>query len=111
MKFLIPSLLVLLSMAHAARAQDYLGSSLQAEDFGRQLERSQGDTGAKDRAPAIPATQPASNARMQALMQSIKPEYDRRVRENGKASADRWLRTVAWDLGQKEGRATRASQR
>ena len=111
MKFLIPSLLILLSTAHVAHAQDYLGSSLQAEDFGRQLERSQGDTGAKDRAPAMSATQPASNARMQALMQSIKPEYDRRVREDGKASADRWLRTVAWDLGQKEGRATRASQR
>lgn len=110
MKSLVPCLLVLLS-AHAAHAQDYLGSSLQAEDFGRQLERSQGDTSAKDRAPAMSATQPASNARMQALMRSIKPEYDRRVREDGKASADRWLRTVAWDLGQKEGRATRDSQR
>ena len=111
MKFLVSFIFVLLSTTPIVHAQDYLGSSLQAEDFGRQLERSQGDTGAKDRAPAMPATQPASNAHMQALMQSIKPEYDRRVREDGKASADRWLRTVAWDLGQKEGRAKRASQR
>ena len=38
----------------------------------------------------------------------LQPEYERRVRADGKASADRWLREVAADLGRKAGEAARA---
>jgi hypothetical protein len=51
-----------------ASAQDYLGSFLGAESYGRQLERSQGPAGRH------------------------RPEYERRVERDGRASADRWPR-------------------
>ncbi|WP_156459812.1 MULTISPECIES: hypothetical protein [unclassified Mesorhizobium] len=44
MKFVLAAALTL-SLTTIASAQDYLGSSLQSESFGRQLERSQGNAG------------------------------------------------------------------
>lgn len=38
----------------------------------------------------------------------LRPEYERRVREDGKASADRWLREAATELGRRDGAEIRA---
>lgn len=48
------------------------------------------------------ATQP-DRARMLVLMRSVEPEHTRRVREDGEASAKRWLARKARDLGRDEG--------
>ncbi|MGJ4729968.1 hypothetical protein [Luteimonas sp. SDU101] len=36
------------------------------------------------------------------------PEYERRVRDDGRPSADRWLRQVATELGRRDGAQVRA---
>ena len=38
----------------------------------------------------------------------LRPEYERRVREDGKPSADRWLRETAAELGRRDGADIRA---
>ena len=38
----------------------------------------------------------------------LRPEYERRVREDGKPSADRWLREAAAEMGRRDGAAMRA---
>lgn len=38
----------------------------------------------------------------------LRPEYERRVRADGKPSADRWLRETAAELGRRDGAAMRA---
>ncbi|HEY4530414.1 MAG TPA: hypothetical protein VIG97_08845 [Luteimonas sp.] len=38
----------------------------------------------------------------------LRPEYERRVRTDGKASADRWLREAAAELGRRDGAEMRA---
>lgn len=38
----------------------------------------------------------------------LRPEYERRVREDGKPSADRWLRETARELGRRDGAEIRA---
>lgn len=48
-----------------------------------------------------------SAARRQQMMRRIEPEYYRRVRQHGKASADRWLKKTAWEMGVAEGRKAR----
>lgn len=106
-------------------AQDYLGSWLRAEDFGRQLERSQSDqepspAQARDSATLdregrlTPASEvpmpPASQAERQQWMRRIKAEYDLRARSGGKASAERWLANVAQELRRREASAASESQ-
>jgi hypothetical protein len=49
-------------------------------------------------------------ARRQQPMRQIEPEYCRRVRLHGKASADRWLKKTAWEIGVVEGRKARRLQ-
>ena len=39
---------------------------------------------------------------------TLKPEYDRRVREDGLDKANEWLREAAAELGRRHGEATRA---
>lgn len=56
------------------------------------------------------AVQP-SQAHVQALMAQIEPEYRRRVREDGEASAKRWLARKAWELGHDDGAAARRQSR
>jgi hypothetical protein len=51
-----------------------------------------------------------SQARMNELMAQLMPEYEQRVRQDGKASADQWLRETAFRLGQQDGRAARQRQ-
>jgi hypothetical protein len=43
----------------------------------------------------------------QARAREIAPEYQRRVRMEGKASADRWLTRKAWEMGQRDGQIRR----
>lgn len=38
----------------------------------------------------------------------LRPEYERRVREDGKPSADRWLRETAAEMGRRDGAEIRA---
>lgn len=53
-----------------------------------------------------PAAQP-SRADMAAMWKRIEPEYNRRVREDGKASADRWLAAAAREMGKHAGQEAR----
>jgi hypothetical protein len=46
-----------------------------------------------------------SPERMGAMMAQVRPEYERRLRRDGKASADRWLSQTARALGEQHGRA------
>ena len=48
-----------------------------------------------------------SQARMNQFLAQLRPEYEQRVRRDGKASADQWLREAAFKLGQQDGRAAR----
>jgi hypothetical protein len=51
-----------------------------------------------------------SAAEMAQIRRRIEPEYHRRVRIDGKASADRWLAATAREMGLRAGRAARAAQ-
>jgi hypothetical protein len=53
--------------------------------------------------------QQPSAAEMAAMQRLIEPEYKRRVRVDGKASADRWLAATAREMGLRAGRAARAN--
>jgi len=46
--------------------------------------------------------------RVEQRKRELRPEYERRVREDGKPSADRWLRETAGDLGPRDGAEIRA---
>ena len=67
--------------------------------------------------PAPATTQPRADkavveAEQRRMMQQRKrellPEYQRRTRTDGKASADRWLRAAATEAGRRDGAAVRA---
>lgn len=45
---------------------------------------------------------------MQQRKRELLPEYQRRTRTDGKASADRWLRAAATEAGRRDGAAVRA---
>ncbi|WP_133000974.1 hypothetical protein [Luteimonas arsenica] len=63
-----------------------------------------------------PAPQALDEATIKAEMKrmveqrkrELRPEYERRVREDGKPSADRWLRETAAEMGRRDGAAMRA---
>jgi hypothetical protein len=97
-----------LSLTPTASAQDYLGSFLQSDNFGRQLGRSQGSSGV-NRPNYRPHQRTArlSQTRMNELMRRLRPEYERRVLRDGKTSADGWLKRTAYRLGVEEGRRAR----
>jgi len=46
-------------------------------------------------------------ASMEAAFAQFLPEYQRRVREDGEASANEWMAEVAREFGQREGEAAR----
>lgn len=48
-------------------------------------------------------------ADMAAMRRMIEPEYYRRVRADGKASADAWLAQTAREMGMRAGQAARAN--
>lgn len=48
------------------------------------------------------------HAMMERRRAQLLPEYERRVRSDGRPSADRWLREVAADMGRRDGEAARA---
>ncbi|MDR7034997.1 hypothetical protein [Mesorhizobium sp. BE184] len=107
MKFVLAVALTL-SVTTIASAQDYLGSSLQSESFGRQLERSQGNAGVnRPKYRKHHQTAQPSQAQMNEVMRRLKPEYERRVQREGRASANRWLKRTAYRLGQEAGRSAR----
>jgi hypothetical protein len=55
--------------------------------------------------------QPApSPARVSELMAQLRPEYEARVRRDGKPRADLWLRETAFRLGEQEGRMARRNR-
>jgi hypothetical protein len=93
-----------LSLTPTASAQDYLGSFLESDNFGR----SQGSSGV-NRPNYRPHQRTAqlSQTRMNELMRRLRPEYERRVLRNGKTSADGWHKRTAYRLGVEEGRRAR----
>lgn len=67
------------------------------------------------RASAPPAAAPGRTlqpdpAKLEVYARTLRPEYDRRVKRDGQASADRWLRAVAHELGRRDGQAARAGR-
>ena len=52
-----------------------------------------------------------AKAEMRAKMAELEPEYRRRIRVHGKASADRWLKSTAYAMGQRDGARARRRQR
>lgn len=60
----------------------------------------------KKKQPAARVGRP-SQRDMNAMMRAIAPEYNRRVRKFGKASADRWLAKTAREMGKRDGAAAR----
>jgi hypothetical protein len=52
----------------------------------------------------------ASQARMAEHQARLRPEYEARLRRDGQASADRWLRDEAARLGQQDARAARQAR-
>lgn len=109
MKLVLAAALTL-SLTQIVSAQDYLGSSLQSESFGRQLERSQGNTGVnrpKYHHERTYKTAQPSRARMNQLMRRLKPEYERRAQRDGRESANKWLKRTAYNLGRQDGRRAR----
>lgn len=58
-----------------------------------------------------PLTARQSSAMRDARMREIRPEYERRVRTDGKASADQWLMRTAREAGRRDGAAMRGGQR
>jgi len=66
-----------------------------------------------DRARRAGKKQPAahvgrpSQREMNAIMRAIAPEYNRRVRRDGKAKADQWLAKTAREMGRRDGAAAR----
>ncbi len=48
-----------------------------------------------------------SQARVDALWQQLKPEYEQRVRLDGQASADQWLLATAREIGRRDGARAR----
>jgi hypothetical protein len=56
---------------------------------------------------ASPSPSHSSQDLMKARMRAIAPEYNRRVRLQGKAAADRWLAATAREMGRQDGMAAR----
>lgn len=117
---LLPTLLIAgMAVAGAAAAQDdsYMGAFNNAGQNiadiagNAAVSKSIRDDAARKRgqAAASPRTlSPQQQGVVQNYMQSLRREYERRVRADGRASADAWLRGVAADLGRQAGEAERA---
>lgn len=52
----------------------------------------------------------ARQDRLERLAAQLRPEYDLRVRRDGKESASRWLRAKAYAIGEADGRAAKAAR-
>lgn len=90
--------LVILMSASTASAQDYLGSYLQSQQDANIREIQQGRSEEARRATAGRTVSPARLAEVKARLRA---DYDRRVREQGQARADQWLRDTARRIGQR----------
>ena len=67
-------------------------------------------------APSTTATVPGSARgpspeQVRARGEQLRPEYERRLRTDGKASADSWLARTAYEMGRREGAAARRPSR
>lgn len=95
--------LVVFLSASTASAQDYLGSYLQSQQDANIREIQQGrpakaqdNTAGEQR--STPTVSPAQLAEVKARLRA---DYERRVREQGQAKADHWLRDTAHRIGQR----------
>ncbi len=99
-----------------AAAMDWLTPNLESQRHNnirrhQQRQRAQHRTAQPRYAAPRQSAPGISAARRQQLMRQIEPEYYRRVRAHGKASADRWLKKTAWEMGVAEGRKARRQQK
>jgi hypothetical protein len=94
-----------------AAAMDWLTPHLDSQRYNNNIRRRQQQMQRKGTSRyqrGRPAISPGPDpVRRQQLMRQIEPEYWRRVRAHGKASADRWLKRTAYQLGVEEGRRAR----
>lgn len=97
--------LAVLLPASTASAQDYLGSYLQSQQDAniREIQqdnsnRAEGSTAKQQR--STPTVSPAQLAEVKARLRT---DYERRVREEGQAKADEWLRDTAHRIAQRQG--------
>lgn len=93
----------------AALAQDWLTPNLEAQRYNN-LRRHQQRLRARP-APRQSARPGMSPQRQAELRRQIEPEYWRRVRRDGKARADAWLKRIAFQLGFQEGRKARLREK
>lgn len=83
--------------------------ALRRKNNGKVLRPADAAASAPARRPIDAAAVQAEKRRMMAQRKrELLPEYERRTRTDGKASADRWLREVAAELGRRDGAAARA---
>lgn len=83
-----------------ACAQDYLNAWLTAEDFGRQLERTQestksGETARTEDDACTKAVKVEQRRLMLEHARKVLPEYHERLTHDGRDSADKWLDKVS----------------
>src|SRR5690606_17460912 len=97
--------LAVLLPASTASAQDYLGSYLQSQQDAniREIQqdnsnRAEGSTAKQQR--STPTVSPSQLAEVKARLRT---DYERRVREEGQAKADEWLRDTAHRIAQSQG--------
>lgn len=79
----------------------------------REAARNKRAAGPSSQAPARKPLHPAAleaemRRKMDERRRELRPEYERRVRAEGRPSADRWLRQAAAELGRRDGAAMRA---
>ena len=78
--------------------------ALRRKNDGRVLPRSARQAGAVDEVALKQEMRRMIDRRRAELL----PEYERRVRNEGRPSADRWLRQVATEMGRRDGAQIRA---
>jgi hypothetical protein len=110
------ALLLLSATAVSAHAQDLpmvdgVGSYTHSQIMRHQGEEESGEANTPVPAAAAPAQSRPPDAELRRMMAELEPEYRRRVRADGQASADRWLADTAYAMGQQDGAMARREER
>lgn len=103
---IVCALLLPLSLSPAS-AQDYLGSFLRSQQDAniREIQQDRRNTVQDKAAGGQRDASRLSPAQLADVKARLKVDYERRVREQGQAKADQWLRDTAYRLGQQQGRS------
>lgn len=98
--------LMMLLASSPLPAQDFLGSFLQSQQDAniREIQQDRRNAAKSNGATNPSNASTLSPAQLAEVKARLKPDYERRVREQGQAKADQWLRDTAYRLGQQQGR-------